>query len=170
MAVSSGIREWRGGRDGLCGGAVWGNGSGESLCGAYGGGGSGDFDECLLGAGAGDEQSVGAGGGPHASGGAGTGADGAGRGQSQPTRAFAGRLCQLGGAACGIADADAIAGEGAAGDLWVVGIVCYGGAGVGGGIDCDVLRAASAVSVDGGAGAAGWRGGGGGIGFGMRVD
>src|SRR5712671_5652323 len=70
------------GGDGLCGSAVWGDGSGESVCGAYGGGGSGDFDECLLGASAGDEQSAGAGGGSHASGGAGVGADGAGRGPS----------------------------------------------------------------------------------------
>src|SRR5712675_3317311 len=106
MAVSSGTWEWRGGGDGLCGGAVWGDGGGESFCGAYGGGGSGDFDECMLGAGTGDEQSVGAGGGPYASGGAGVGADGAGRGQSQLTRAFAGGLCQLGGAACGFAGAD----------------------------------------------------------------
>src|SRR5882762_7993181 len=124
----------------------------------------------MFGAGAGDEQPVGAGGGPDARGGAGTGGDGAGRGQSQNTRAFAGRLCQLGGAACGLAGADAIAGEGAAVDLWIVGIVCYGGAGVCGGIDCDLLRAAVDVSVDGGIGAAGWGGGGGGIGFGMRVD
>src|SRR5882762_6249037 len=68
--------------DGLCGGAVWGDGGGESVCGAYGGGGSGDFDECLLGAGAGNEQSIGAGSGPYASGSAGTGADQAGCRQS----------------------------------------------------------------------------------------
>ena len=80
------------------------------------------------------------------------------------------RLRELGGAAYGVAGEDAAVGEGAASDLWVAGIVCYGGAGVCGGIDCDVLRAAGAVSGDSGAGAAGRGCGGGGIGVGMRVD
>src|SRR6266446_3250192 len=151
-----------------------GYGGGKSVCGAYGGRGAGDSDECVFGAGAGDQQPAGAGGGPDAGGGPGTGGARAWRLGSSiswtiPT-AGAGRLRKLGGAAYGVADADATAGEGAARYLWFAGIVCYRGAGVRGGIACDILWAADFVSGDGGAGAAGGGSGGGGIGVGMRVD
>src|SRR6267378_4757456 len=66
-----GTGAWRKERnDDLCGGGQCG---GKSVWGAYGGGGAGDPDECVFGAGAGDEQSAGARRGPHAGGGAGTG-------------------------------------------------------------------------------------------------
>src|SRR5260370_41020218 len=90
--------------DDLCGGGQCG---GKSVCGAYGGGGAGDRDECVFGAGAGDEQSAGAGGGSDAGGGAGTGGARGGRPRRFVHRviartiatAAAKRLWKLGGAA-----------------------------------------------------------------------